>query len=194
MEKYEELFVSIRRIIRAIDLRSKKLSKEAGITGPQLLVLQELERIKGITAKEVATNINLSQPTVTSILDRLEIKQFVNRVRSESDRRRVALFLTDDGAKTLLNAPKPIEESFVEKFSALKEWEQCNRFIRQQFLVKLKMRICTPQRGKDRLHWDTQAYKITIRDPTYRLVYQVRKESQEIAVVAISHLGYHHLW
>lgn len=124
MEKYEELFVSIRRIIRAIDLRSKKLSKEAGITGPQLLVLQELERIKGITAKEVATNINLSQPTVTSILDRLEIKQFVNRVRSESDRRRVALFLTDDGAKTLLNAPKPIEESFVEKFSALKEWEQ----------------------------------------------------------------------
>lgn len=71
MEKYEELFVSIRRIIRAIDLRSKKLSKEAGITGPQLLVLQELERIKGITAKEVATNINLSQPTVTSILDRL---------------------------------------------------------------------------------------------------------------------------
>lgn len=124
MEKYEELFVSIRRIIRAIDLRSKKLSKEAGITGPQLLVLQELGRIKGITAKDVAANINLSQATVTSILDRLETKQFVKRVRSESDRRRVALFLTNDGMSALLNAPQPIEDSFVEKFSALKEWEQ----------------------------------------------------------------------
>lgn len=124
MEKYEELFISIRKIIRAIDLRSKKLNKEAGITGPQLLILQELGRIKGITAKDVSTNINLSQATVTSILDRLEAKCFVKRIRSESDRRRVALFLTDDGMNALLNAPQPIEDSFVEKFSALKEWEQ----------------------------------------------------------------------
>lgn len=124
MEKYDELFISIRKIIRAIDLRSKKLSKEAGITGPQLLILQELERIDGITAKDVSTNIHLSQATVTSILDRLEAKHFIKRVRSDSDRRRVALYLTDDGKQALLNAPQPIEDSFVEKFSALKDWEQ----------------------------------------------------------------------
>lgn len=124
MEKYEELFISIRKIIRAIDLRSKKLSKEAGVTGPQLLILQELERVSGITAKDVSKNINLSQATVTSILDRLESKHFIQRIRSESDRRRVALHLTEDGMNALKNAPQPIEDSFVEKFSALKEWEQ----------------------------------------------------------------------
>ncbi len=124
MERHEELFVSIRKIIRAIDIRSRKLSKEAGITGPQLIILQELGRVKGITAKEVSTNVNLSQATVTSILDRLESKNFIKRVRSESDRRRVALFLTDEGKEALLNAPQPIEDSFVEKFSALAEWEQ----------------------------------------------------------------------
>ena len=124
MERHEELFVSIRKIIRAIDIRSRKLSKEAGITGPQLIILQELGRVKGITAKEVSTNVNLSQATVTSILDRLETKSFIKRVRSESDRRRVALFLTDEGKEALLSAPQPIEDSFVEKFSALAEWEQ----------------------------------------------------------------------
>ncbi|MBU2893338.1 MarR family transcriptional regulator [Colwellia sp. D2M02] len=124
MEKYEELFTSLRKIIRAIDLRSKKLSKEAGITGPQLLILQELARVKGITAKDVSANINLSQATVTSILDRLEGKLFIKRVRSESDRRRVALFLTPEGMSALISAPQPIEDSFIEKFSALKEWEQ----------------------------------------------------------------------
>ena len=124
MERYEELFVSIRKIIRAIDLRSKKLSKEAGITGPQLMVLQELARVKGVTAKEVSVNVNLSQATVTSILDRLEVKGFIKRVRSESDRRRVALFLSDEGANALISAPQPIEDSFVEKFCSLKEWEQ----------------------------------------------------------------------
>ena len=56
MEKYEELFISIRKIIRAIDLRSRKLAKEAGVTGPQLLILQELARVKGITAKDVSSN------------------------------------------------------------------------------------------------------------------------------------------
>lgn len=124
VEKHEELFVSIRKIIRAIDIRSRKLSKEAGVTGPQLIILQELGRVKGITAKEVSTNVNLSQATVTNILDRLESKGFIKRIRSESDRRRVALFLTDEGKESLYSAPQPIEESFIEKFSALKEWEQ----------------------------------------------------------------------
>lgn len=124
MERYEELFVSIRKIIRAIDIRSRKLSKEAGITGPQLMVMQEIARVKGVTAKEVSVNVNLSQATVTSILDRLESKVFVKRIRSESDRRRISLFLTDEGVAALINAPRPIEDSFVEKFTALKEWEQ----------------------------------------------------------------------
>ena len=124
MEKHEQLFTSIRKIIRAIDIRSRKLSKEAGVTGPQLLVLQELARVKGITAKEVATEVNLSQATVTNILDRLEGRGLIKRVRSESDRRRVSLFLTDDGKATLINAPQAIEDSFVERFSALQDWEQ----------------------------------------------------------------------
>jgi DNA-binding MarR family transcriptional regulator len=124
MERYEQLFISIRKIIRAIDIRSRKLSKEAGITGPQLLILQELDKTKGITARQVANNINLSQATVTSILDRLESRQFIERIRSEDDRRRIALHLTETGANALNNAPKPIEESFIEKFNNLKEWEQ----------------------------------------------------------------------
>jgi DNA-binding MarR family transcriptional regulator len=124
MERHEELFVSIRKIIRAIDIRSRKLSKESGLTGPQLLILQELAGNDGITAKQIALKINLSQATVTTILDRLECKQLIERIRSQEDRRKVALHLTEEGRAALEFAPKPIEEAFVEKFTALKEWEQ----------------------------------------------------------------------
>lgn len=124
MERHEELFVSIRKIIRAIDIRSRKLSKESGLTGPQLLILQELAGNDGITAKQIAIKINLSQATVTTILDRLECKQLIERIRSQEDRRKVALHLTESGREALEFAPKPIEEAFVEKFTALKEWEQ----------------------------------------------------------------------
>jgi DNA-binding MarR family transcriptional regulator len=124
MENHEQLFVSIRKIIRAIDIRSRKLGKQAGITGPQLMVLQEIKNADGITAKEVSSNISLSQATVTNILDRLEMKAFIQRKRSETDKRRVALHLTEDGDNALASAPKPIEEQFVQRFSGLKDWEQ----------------------------------------------------------------------
>lgn len=124
LEKYEELLVAIRRVIRAIDLRSKKLSKDVGITGPQLLVLQELKADPGITAKRVSDLVNLSQATVTSILDRLENKSLISRVRSESDRRRIALYLTETGEQTLKDAPRSMEDSFIERFNKLDDWEQ----------------------------------------------------------------------
>jgi len=124
MEKYEELLVSIRRVIRAIDLHSKQLNKSTGLTGPQLLIMQELGRIKGVTAGQVAKNINLSAATVTNILDRLASKNLIERVRSNEDKRRVSLFLTEDGKLKLIDAPLPLQDHFVRQFCDIHEWEQ----------------------------------------------------------------------
>lgn len=40
MEKHDEVLVALRQIIRAIDMHSKRLIKEAGLTSPQLLLLK----------------------------------------------------------------------------------------------------------------------------------------------------------
>ena len=124
MEKYEELLVSIRKVIRAIDLHSKQLNKSSGLTGPQLLIMQEIARVKGVTASQVAKQINLSAATVTNILDRLESRNLIQRVRSSEDKRRVSLFLTDDGKAALIDAPQPLQEHFIQKFCQLEAWEQ----------------------------------------------------------------------
>ena len=124
MQKHEELFISLRKVIRAIDLHSKQLSKTAGLTGPQLIILQEIARTKGVLASKVAQEVNLSPATVTSILDRLESRELVRRVRSQEDKRRVGLFLTDQGQQALISAPQPLQDHFIEKFTALAEWEQ----------------------------------------------------------------------
>ncbi|MAD88929.1 MAG: MarR family transcriptional regulator [Pseudoalteromonas sp.] len=124
MEKYEELLVSIRKVIRAIDLHSKQLNKSSGLTGPQLLIMQEIARVKGVTASHVAKQINLSAATVTNILDRLENRGLIERVRSSEDKRRVGLFLSEDGKTALIDAPQPLQEHFIQKFCQLEEWEQ----------------------------------------------------------------------
>ena len=124
MEKYEELLVSIRKVIRAIDLHSKQLNKSSGLTGPQLLIMQEIARGNGVTASLIAKKINLSAATVTNILDRLENRGLIKRERSSEDKRRISLYLTDDGRVSLVDAPQPLQEHFIQKFCQLEEWEQ----------------------------------------------------------------------
>lgn len=124
MQKYDELLVALRRVIRAIDLHSKQLNKTSGLTGPQLLIMHEVAQNDGITASRVALNVNLSPATVTNILDRLENRNLVNRVRSQLDKRRVSLYLTESGKELLAKAPQPLQEHFINKFTALDEWEQ----------------------------------------------------------------------
>ena len=124
MRKEEELLVALRRVIRAVDLRSKQLSKHVGLTGPQLLVMQNIQEKPGIMVREIAENINLSPATITNILDRLEGRDLATRIRSTQDKRKVGVFLTEKGKVAVVNAPRPLQEHFVERFSQLKEWEQ----------------------------------------------------------------------
>ncbi|WP_462156887.1 MarR family winged helix-turn-helix transcriptional regulator [Pseudoalteromonas sp. GB56] len=124
MQKYDELLIALRKVIRAIDLHSKQLNKTSGLTGPQLLIMHEVAQTDGITASRIAQNVNLSPATVTNILDRLESRALVSRVRSELDKRRVSLYLTDQGQALLDKAPQPLQEHFIHKFSNLDEWEQ----------------------------------------------------------------------
>ena len=142
MKKYEELLVSMRKVIRAIDLYSKKLNKDSGLTSPQLFVLQEISAHDGLMVKDIATSINLSSATVTNILDRLEARELVVRERSTVDKRKVGLHLTELGIKALENAPKPLQEHFIDRFEKLEEWEQTQ-------LVATMQRIATMMDAED---------------------------------------------
>lgn len=124
MEKHEEILVALRQIIRAIDIHSRKLSKESGLTGPQLLLMQAIQDMGDITMRELAQSTNMSQATATTIIDRLEQKNLVRRVRSQTDKRKVHAVLTDEGVAKLKTAPRPLQESFINRFQALEAWEQ----------------------------------------------------------------------
>ncbi len=124
MEKHEEVLVAIRQIIRAIDLHSKKLSKSAGLTGPQLILMRAIRELGEVTIRELSKHTNMSQATATTILDRLERNGYVQRVRSITDKRKVHAHLTDSGNSILNQAPAPLQESFVQRFQQLEDWEQ----------------------------------------------------------------------
>ena len=137
MQKDEELLVALRKVIRAIDIRSKELSRDVGLTGPQLIVLQQVGKNPGVMVKEIARSITLSPATVTSILDRMESRGHVNRVRSTQDKRKVGVFLTDAGQSLLDKAPLPLQEHFLNRFNAIEEWEQSQMVATMQRIATM---------------------------------------------------------
>lgn len=137
MSQIEDVLTALRRVMRAADIHSRHLTKIAGLTAPQLVLLKAIEATSGSTIGVLARKISLSQATVTNIIVRLESRGLLVRQRSETDKRYVYLYLTDNGKKALARAPTPLQESFGIRFLQLKEWEQTMILSSLQRLAEL---------------------------------------------------------
>ena len=80
-EVEDQIVASIRRIIRAIDLQSRRLLDQHKLTGPQLATLREADKLGEISVSTLARAVHLSQPTVSGILNRLERRGLVVRLQ-----------------------------------------------------------------------------------------------------------------
>lgn len=118
------VLIAIRRITRAIDLHSKDLVRNYGITGPQLLLMQHLSNAGPSSSGDIAKRIHLSNATVTEIINRLEKRACIERKRNTQDKRQVVITLTTIGKEVLEHAPSPLQERFISEFVKLEEWEQ----------------------------------------------------------------------
>lgn len=117
------IFRSLRRIMRAVDVYSHRLSAEYKITSPQLLCLQTLESDGPLTNSALAKLVHLSPSTVVGILDRLEAKDLIVRERSTQDRRVVLVYITDAGRSLVATVPSLLQNRLAEGLSELPENE-----------------------------------------------------------------------
>lgn len=137
MDNVNEVISAVRRIIRAVDLNSKRLQKECGLTAPQLLLLSVIEKHPSQTITFLSEQVSLSQGTVTLILDKLQAKQLIQRQRSEQDKRKFFIHLTAQGEQLLNDAPSPLQDNFLQNFASLKDWEQTQMLSSLQRLASL---------------------------------------------------------
>lgn len=119
-----DVLISMRRIIQAVDLHSKYLLRNYGLTGPQLVILQELSKSEAISIGELAKIVSIGQATVTGILNRLEQRKLITRRRSRKDKRKIFVKATKGGKAIIRKAPPPIQITFMDHFSNLLDWEQ----------------------------------------------------------------------
>ena len=128
---------AIRRIIRAVDIHSRKLNSEFNITTPQMICHYELLRNNGITLSKLAKAVSLNLSTVNGIVDRLETKGLLTRRRSDVDRRKVLLHITDAGKQTTREAPSLLQDRLSAELRKLPELEQVTIAMSLERIVAL---------------------------------------------------------
>jgi DNA-binding MarR family transcriptional regulator len=119
-----QILRTIRQVVRRISEHSRQLSRDIGLTVPQLMCLKVIGELeeggdKLVTVNKVSHRVQLSPATVSRIIDRLERGLLVTRERASSDRRKVSLSLTAAGYERYQTLPTPLQETFLQKLEAL---------------------------------------------------------------------------
>ena len=94
------LFAS-REYSTAVVLLHAAVAERFGLGVTELKTLDVLQRVGRMTAGDLAGHTRLATASVTSLIDRLEHKGLVRRVRDRKDRRRVFVVLTPKLERTI---------------------------------------------------------------------------------------------
>ena len=90
------------------------IAERVGLGATEAKTLYILSSRGALTAGEIAQETGLSTSSVTSLIDRLERKGFVRRLRDPQDRRRVMVERNEERLAELNQVFHSLEESFVD--------------------------------------------------------------------------------
>ncbi len=97
VEEAVRAYVKLMRAARAVTASIEHRLAARGLTTTQLGVLEALLHKGPLTHRELGRKVLTSAGNMTDVVDKLEARGLVRRVRDIADRRQVRVELTDDG-------------------------------------------------------------------------------------------------
>lgn len=123
--EHPKILTLIRKIIRSVDIDSKRIEKVFGVSIPQLLTLQFLDTQEDFmaTSTQIKCHLELNASTVSGIINRLITKCLVVKVPNPNDGRGYFILLTAKGSKLLKKSPVTLQETVSKKMESLSQEE-----------------------------------------------------------------------
>src|SRR5918994_4922883 len=97
----EGVAAELRPVLLRLARELRKETEQLGVTARQTTLLWLVKRSPGLSLAELAAEEGISPPAMSGHVDRLERAGLLERERSQGDRRRVGLRLTDEGERLL---------------------------------------------------------------------------------------------
>ncbi len=122
---YKNILIQIRRIVRSINLESKKVQKDFSVSIPQILCLEYLKSSPNYqaTQRSIREHLSLNSSTVTGIISRLENRGLLARLPKSGDKRVTHITLTSAGDELLRKTPGLLQERLANKLKHLSDQE-----------------------------------------------------------------------
>jgi DNA-binding MarR family transcriptional regulator len=125
-------------VVHGIERRSKHMTRDLGVTGPQRLVLRVVGLVPGVSAGRLAEILHVHPSTLTGVLQRLAQQRLLQRSGDVRDRRRALFQLTARG-RLINNARGGTVESVVA--AALRDSSAADRASTRRVLERLAQRL-----------------------------------------------------
>jgi len=118
------------------------------LTCEQHYTMRHINQVRVCTSSELATVFGVNKSAITSIINRLFEKEWIERTRDEKDRRVIYLSLTDKGYNVFTKMEERIHrlvDSLINKFddqeitSFLATFEKLDRLIEENKDTKLEV-------------------------------------------------------
>ena len=119
----KDIIFLIRRLMQAGEHYTKELNKIYNVSAAQINCLLALYENGPLPPSQIAKHMMVKSSTVTGVVDRLEQKGLVTRVRNSPDRRMITIELTEAGKVLAENAPPPIQQKIIDGLKRISEAE-----------------------------------------------------------------------
>lgn len=119
-----KILIGVHRIANDLDRKTSRLLKKHDLTLGQFAVLECLYHKGDLTVGEIQDSILSTSGTITIIIDNLEKRGFIERVRKNTDRRSFIIHLTDEGRSLTSRAYPENEEMIINEMSIYTEEEK----------------------------------------------------------------------
>ena len=118
--------------------RLNRQLNEKGVPVDQWRVLRVLHESDGLTMRELADSVSLNRPTMTKVVDRLVADTLAYRVPDPRDRRKVRIFLSDQGRALFRKQDEYVSthQKLVEKGYGIEETKQLKEML-EKFLSRV---------------------------------------------------------
>lgn len=117
-------YTKLMRAAESVTVRVHRVLAEPGLTVSQFGVLEALLHKGPMCQKDIAAKILKSTGNITLVVDNLEKRGLVQRVRDIADRRFFTIHLTETGKVLAGNVFADVEAKIVAEMKALTEDEQ----------------------------------------------------------------------
>lgn len=128
-----DAYIKLMKAAKSATSRIHRHLRAWNLTAGQLGILDALYHLGPLSQRDLAEKILVTSGNITMVVDNLEKRSLVKRIRGSEDRRFVTVHLTDKGARLFKEMFSSHVEKIVQEMGALagSEQEELGRLCRK---------------------------------------------------------------